>query len=54
MSELSDRSRGRPDGQGWAPYIEDPLLHHIAEGHFPTPERLVALLLNELGVSVRD
>jgi hypothetical protein len=33
-------------------YVPEPLLIFVAEGYFPTPERLVELLLEELGIRV--
>lgn len=33
-------------------YVPEPLLIFVAEGYFPSPERLVQLLLEELGIRV--
>jgi hypothetical protein len=35
-------------------YVPEPLLTFVGEGYHPSPERLVLLLLRELGIRVVD
>lgn len=35
-------------------YLPDPLLVFVAQGHHPSPERLVELLLEELGITLAE